>query len=212
MIDEDNWAPLIFSFNPIYLLSVVHFIVENLPSNLEKCSIINFYCNRWSTFNGRIVKLFKDAQVHVFCFHQCSLHKLLLIHGNFKTIYMHLYFYFGNIQTEIKISVYYSLMYSSTRLLYVFIVVKYPFLITVIWSTCQWLFVDRTSFDGRYDMRDDDRNIQFELDHLATFSSRSGFKSKHTSLYKMHFIAKRLALFYLYLHQFCYLEFTFKIH
>lgn len=152
-----------------------------------------------STFNGRIVKLFKDAQVHVFCFHQCSLHKLLLIHGNFKTIYMHLYFYFGNIQTEIKISVYYSLMYSSTRLLYVFIVVKYPFLITVIWSTCQWLFLDRTSFDGRYDMRDDDRNIQFELDHLATFSSRSGFKSKHTSLYKMHFIAKTLALFYLYI-------------
>lgn len=201
MIDEDNWAPLIFSFNPIYLLSVVHFIVENLPSNLEKCSIINFYCKRRSTFNGRIVKLFKDAQVHVFCFHQCSLHKLLLtgIHGNFKTIYMHLYFYFGNIQTEIKISVYYSLMYSSTRLLYVFIVVKYPFLITVIWSTCQWLFVDRTSFDGRYDMRDDDRNIQFELDHLATFSSRSGFKSKHTSLYKMQFIAKTLALFYLYI-------------
>lgn len=69
VIDEDNWAPLIFSFNPIYLLSVVHFIVENLPSNLEKCSIINFYCKRRSTFNGRIVKLFKDAQVHVFCFH-----------------------------------------------------------------------------------------------------------------------------------------------
>lgn len=69
MIDEDNWAPLIFSFNPIYLLSVVHFIVEKLPSNLEKCSIINFYCKRRSTFNGRIVKLFKDAQVHVFCFH-----------------------------------------------------------------------------------------------------------------------------------------------
>lgn len=154
-------------------------------------------------------KTFKRCSSPRFLF---SLHKLLLIHGKFKTIYMHLYFYFGNIQTEIKISVYYSLMYSSTRLLYVFIVVKYSFLITVIWSTCQWLFVDRTSFDGRYDMRDDDRNIQFELDHLATFSSRSGFKSKHTSLYKMHFIAKRLALFYLYLHQFCYLEFTFKIH
>lgn len=82
MIDEDNWAPLIFSFNPIYLLSVVHFIVENLPSNLEKCSIINFYCKRRSTFNGRIVKLFKDAQVHVFCFHciNCYLFMGILNH------------------------------------------------------------------------------------------------------------------------------------
>lgn len=45
--------------------------------------------------------------------------------------------------------------------------------------------LDRTSFDGRYDMRDDDRNIQFELDHLATFSSRSGTMSPEDGLRKL---------------------------
>lgn len=45
--------------------------------------------------------------------------------------------------------------------------------------------LDRTSFDGRYDMRDDERSIQFELDHLATFSSRSGTMSPEDGLRKL---------------------------
>ncbi|XP_048779459.2 epidermal growth factor receptor kinase substrate 8-like protein 1 isoform X5 [Ostrea edulis] len=46
--------------------------------------------------------------------------------------------------------------------------------------------LDRNSFDGRYDMRDTrDEAVMFELDHLATFSSRTGAMSAEDGLRKL---------------------------